>query len=100
MAKKPQVLIVEARYYAHIANELLRGARAAPEAGGADYDKTEVPGSFETPAAITLAAAANKYDGFVALGCIIRGETSHYDLVCGGGARGIQELALRGLALG
>ena len=100
MAKKPQILIVEARYYAHIANELLRGAQAALEAAGADYDKIEVPGSFEIPAAIALAAAANKYDGFVALGCIIRGETSHYDLVCGECARGIQELALRGLAIG
>src|ERR1700689_2915464 len=95
MAKKPQVLIVEARYYAHIANELLRGAQAALEAAGADYDRIEVPGSFEIPAAIALAAAANKYDGYVALGCVIRGETSHYDLVCGECARGIQDLAVR-----
>jgi 6,7-dimethyl-8-ribityllumazine synthase len=100
MAKKPQILIVEARYYAHIANELLRGAQAALEAAGADYDRIDVPGSFEIPAAIALAAAANKYDGFVALGCIIRGETSHYDLVCGESARGIQDLALRGIAIG
>ena len=100
MAKKPQVLIVEARYYAHISNELLRGAQAALESGGADYDKLEVPGCFEIPAAIALAAAANKYDGFLALGCVIRGETSHYDLICAECARGLQDLTLKGLAVG
>jgi 6,7-dimethyl-8-ribityllumazine synthase len=100
MPKKPQILVVEARYYAHISNELLRGAQAALEAAGADYDKLEVPGCFEIPAAIALAAASNKYDGFVALGCVIRGETSHYDLICAECARGIQDLALKGLAVG
>lgn len=100
MAKKPQVLIVEARYYAHISNELLRGAQAALELGGADYDKLEVPGCFEIPAAIALAAAENKYDGFLALGCVIRGETSHYDLICAECARGLQDLAMKGVALG
>ncbi len=100
MAKKSQVLIVEARYYAHIANELLRGAQAALEAAGADYDKIEVAGCFEIPGAIALAANAGKYDGFVALGCIIRGETSHYDLICAECARGIQDLGLKGLAVG
>jgi 6,7-dimethyl-8-ribityllumazine synthase len=100
MAKKPQILVVEARYYAHISNELLRGAQAALEAAGADYDKLEVPGCFEIPAAIALAASSNKYDGFLALGCVIRGETSHYDLICAECARGIQDLALRGLAVG
>ena len=100
MAKKPQILIVEARYYAHIANELLRGAQAALDSGGAEYDKIEVPGCFEIPAAISLAAAAGKYDGFVALGCVIRGETSHYDLIRTECARGIQDLALKGLAVG
>src|SRR5579863_850774 len=100
MAKKPQVLLVEARYYAHISNELLRGAQAALEAAGADYDKITVPGAFEIPAAIAFAVGAKKYDGFVALGCVIRGETSHYDLVCGECARGLQDLAARGTAIG
>lgn len=100
MAKKPQVLIVEARYYAHIANELLRGAQAVLDAAGADYDRIEVPGCFEIPAAIAMAAASNRYDGFLALGCVIRGETSHYDLICAECARGIQDLALKGLAVG
>lgn len=100
MAKKPQVLIVEARYYAHIANELLRGAQAVLDAAGADYDRIEVPGCFEIPAAIAMAATSNRYDGFLALGCVIRGETSHYDLICAECARGIQDLALKGLAVG
>ncbi len=100
MAKKPQVLIVEARYYAHIANELLRGAQAALDSGGAEYDRIDVPGCFEIPGAIAMAAAAGKYDGFIALGCVIRGETSHYDLICAECARGIQDLTLKGLAVG
>jgi 6,7-dimethyl-8-ribityllumazine synthase len=100
MAKKPQILIVEARYYAHIANALLGGAQAALDAGGADYERVEVPGAFEIPAAIALAASTNKYDGFLALGCVIRGETSHYELICTECARGIQDLALKGLSIG
>jgi len=100
MAKKPQILIVEARYYAHIANALLGGAQAALDAGGAEYERVEVPGAFEIPAAIALAAATNKYDGFLALGCVIRGETSHYELICAECARGIQDLAMKGLAVG
>ena len=102
MADAPKILVVEARYYAHIADELMKGAVAALDKAGAAHDRIAVPGAFEIPAAIRLAAkSANGYAGYVALGCVIRGETSHYDLVCGECARGIQRLALEdGLAIG
>lgn len=100
MAKRPSVLIVEARYYAHVSDALLKGAEAALDDAGVRYDRVTVPGAFEIPAAIALAARARKYDGYVALGCVIRGETSHYDLVCEECARGIQDLALAGHAIG
>ncbi|MBU6507286.1 MAG: 6,7-dimethyl-8-ribityllumazine synthase [Alphaproteobacteria bacterium] len=100
MAKRPSVLIVEARYYAHVADALLKGAEAALDNAGVRYDCVTVPGAFEIPAAIALAARTRKYDGYVALGCVIRGETTHYDLVCQECARGIQDLALTGHAIG
>ena len=105
-----RVLIVEAPYYAEIAAELRAGAVEALEAAGVAYDVVEVPGAFEIPAAIAHHAGlhlkpgerlARQYDGFLALGCVIRGETTHYDYVCGESARGLQDLALRhGLAIG
>lgn len=101
-----QVLIVEARFYDDIADELVRGATACLEAADVAWDRLSVPGAFEIPAAIAMAnrAAAGgglTYDGFVALGCVIRGETSHYDYVCGESARGLQDLAIRdGVAIG
>jgi 6,7-dimethyl-8-ribityllumazine synthase len=100
------ILIVEAPYYAAIAAELRAGAVEALDAAGASHEILQVPGAFEIPAAIAHAAglhaaAAGRYDGFLALGCVIRGETSHYDYVCGESARGLQDLALRhGLAIG
>jgi 6,7-dimethyl-8-ribityllumazine synthase len=104
------ILIVEAPYYRDISAELRAGAEAALEAAGASWDVVEVPGAFEIPAAIAHAAGrhlpasralARLYDGFLALGVVIRGETSHYDYVCGESARGLQELAFRdGLAIG
>ena len=103
VADAPRILIVEARFYDEIADELVRGATATLDAAGAGYDRISVPGAFEIPAAITMAARAPQeaYDGFVALGCVIRGETSHYDYVCGESARGLQHLAVRdGLAIG
>ena len=100
MAKRLSVLIVEARYYAHVSDALLKGTEAALDDAGVRYDRVTVPGAFEIPAAIALAARTRKYDGYIALGCVIRGETSHYDLVCGECARGIQELALAGHAIG
>lgn len=99
---QPHILIVEARFYADIADELLRGAEQALRAAGATWDRVSVPGAFEIPGAIALAAAAGRgidggpaYDGYVALGCVIRGETTHYDYVCGESARGLQDLAVR-----
>ena len=103
MADTPHILIVEARFYEEIADELARGAIAALEAAGATYDRISVPGAFEIPAAIGLAAWSpnESFDGYVALGCVIRGETSHYDYVCGESARALQDLATRdGLPIG
>ncbi len=97
------LLIVESPYYDHITNELIKGAVAALEAAGATYDRIDVPGAFEIPAAIRFAADGTDvhYDGYIALGCVIRGETSHYDYVCGESARGLQELAIKDrLAIG
>jgi 6,7-dimethyl-8-ribityllumazine synthase len=105
-----RVLIVEAPYYRDIGAELKAGAIEVLERESVDYDVLEVPGAFEIPAAIAHAAglhhsscgqSVTRYDGFLALGCVIRGETSHYDYVCGESARGLQDLALRhGLAIG
>jgi len=97
-----QILIVEARFYEDIADELARGATAHLDQAGVGYDRLAVPGAFEIPAAIAFAHRAASgggatYDGFVALGCVIRGETTHYDYVCGESARGLQELATRDL---
>jgi 6,7-dimethyl-8-ribityllumazine synthase len=102
MMSPPRILLVEAPYYAHIAAELRRGAERALAAAGATHEGVVVPGAFEIPAAIGLAARASKrFDGFVALGCVIRGQTTHYDHICTESARGLQELAVRdGLAIG
>ena len=99
--KPPHLLIVVAPYYKDIADNLIEGAKAAIAATGATCEVAEVPGALEIPTAIRLARAADKYDGYVALGCVIRGETSHYDYVCGESARGLQDLAIdRRLAIG
>ena len=104
----PHVLIVEARFYADIADEMMKGAVQALESAGATHERLSVPGAFEIPALIAMALEAQRadparrpYDGFVALGCVIRGETTHYDYVCGESARGLQDLAVQqGLAIG
>jgi 6,7-dimethyl-8-ribityllumazine synthase len=105
---KPHILIVEARFYEEISDELAKGAVAALKKAGVTYDRLAVPGAFEIPAAIRMAIRAmhfhphrRRYDGYVALGCVIRGETTHYDYVCQESARGLQNLALEfTLALG
>ena len=94
VAGAPKVLIVEARFYPDIADELARGAIAALESAGATCERIAVPGAFKIPAAIRFAIESGAYDGFVALGCVIRGETTHYDYVCGESARGLNDLAL------
>jgi 6,7-dimethyl-8-ribityllumazine synthase len=90
-----KILIVEARFYEDIADELVKGASQVLDAAGAIYQRIAVPGALEIPAAIRFAADGNDgFDGYVALGCVIRGETSHYDYVCGESARGLQDLAI------
>lgn len=94
MAASPHVLIVEARFYPDIADALAGGAVAALEAAGASHERVAVPGAFEIPAAIRFALESARFDGYVALGCVIRGETSHYDYVCAESVRGLNDLAL------
>jgi len=104
---KMRILIVEARFYGAISDALMEGAVDALRAFGADYDVVTVPGAFELPGAIALAEegghrpAGVRYDGYVALGCVIRGETTHYDYVCGESARGLMDLTItKGLPIG
>ena len=92
---KPRVLVATSRYYEHITLELEAGAKEVLEAAEAVVEIIEVPGALEVPGAIAMAADSAKYDGFIALGCVIRGETSHYDYVCGESARGLMDLTLR-----
>ena len=96
------ILVVEAVFYPHIAQLLRRGAEQALAAAGATHEIVQVPGSFEVPGAIGIAArATDRFDGYVALGCVIRGETTHYDHICAESARGLQDLAVRNqLAIG
>lgn len=104
----PHIMIIEARFYEDIADELARGAIGVLEEFGASYERFAVPGAFEIPAAIRFAvrsmdffSARRRFDGYVALGCVIRGETTHYDYVCSESARALQDLACRHtLALG
>jgi 6,7-dimethyl-8-ribityllumazine synthase len=93
-----KILIVEARFYGHLNDLLLEGARAAIEAAGHAHETITVPGALEVPAAIAL--AADRYDAFVALGVVIRGETYHFEIVAGESARAIMALTLDGLAIG
>ena len=96
-----RLLMVISPYYRNVADMEQRGAEAAAEAAEATLDRVFVPGAFEVPAVIAHAAKTNAYDGFVALGCVVRGETSHYDYVCGESARGLMDLSIRdGLAIG
>jgi 6,7-dimethyl-8-ribityllumazine synthase len=108
MADQPHVMLIEARFYPEITDELVRGAVGALGESGATYERFVVPGAFEIPAAIQMAVRARsfstltrRFDGYVALGCVMRGETTHYDYVCQESARALQDLALKyTLALG
>jgi 6,7-dimethyl-8-ribityllumazine synthase len=100
--KTVRVLIVEARFYDDLADALLAGARDILEAFGAEIEVVTVPGALEVPGAVAMAEAANAgFDGYVALGCVIRGETYHFDIVSNESARGIMDLTVgQGLAIG
>ena len=95
-----RVLIVEARFYAHLNDMLLAGARAAIEAAGHSHEVITVPGALEAPGAVALAAETGRYDAFVALGVVIRGETYHFEVVSEESARGLMDLTLQGFAIG
>ena len=95
-----KVLIVEARFYDHLNDLLLAGARAAIEAAGHAHETITVPGALEVPGAIALASESGAYDGYVALGVVIRGETYHFEIVAGESARALMALSLDGLAIG
>jgi len=95
-----KILIAEARFYAHLNDMLLAGARATIEAAGQAHETITLPGALELPAAISLAAEAGDFDAFVALGVVIRGETYHFEIVAGESARGLMALTLDGLAIG
>ncbi|TMM49838.1 6,7-dimethyl-8-ribityllumazine synthase [Qipengyuania marisflavi] len=93
-------LIVEARFYDQLNDMLVSGARAALEAAGHTAEVLTVPGALEVPGAISLAVESGRYDGFVAIGVVIRGETYHFEIVAGESARGIMALTMDGIAIG
>ena len=95
-----RILIVEARFYPHLNDMLLEGARAAIEAAGNEHETITVPGALEIPGAIALAAKSGRYCGFVALGVVIRGETYHFEVVSNESARALMDLSLEGYAIG
>jgi len=103
---KIRILIVEGRFYSELSDELLKGAKSALDAYGAEYDVVTVPGALEIPAVIAIAdeggqGAGVRYDGYVALGVVIRGETYHFEIVSNESARGLMDLAVgRKLAIG
>jgi 6,7-dimethyl-8-ribityllumazine synthase len=93
-------LIVEARFYEHLNEMLIAGARGALEAAGHEVEVVTVPGALEIPGAIALASESDRYDGFVAIGVVIRGETYHFEIVAGESSRGVMALTMDGLAVG
>lgn len=107
MTCKPSILIIVAPYYTEIVDELVKGAQAELDKSGCEYERIDVPGALEIPIALALAVKAKqigarqKHQGCVALGCVIRGETSHYDIVAGESARGLVKIGMeQGLPIG
>jgi len=108
MSEKPSILIVEGRFYDDIADELVKGATAVLDEAGMGYERMPVPGAFEVPQAIRFAirsmeigSAMSRYAGFIGFGCVIRGETSHYDYVCQESARALMDIVMNySVALG
>lgn len=96
-----RIMVATSRYYADISAELEAGCMEVLEAAGCSVEMVEVPGAFEVPGIIAMAADSARFDGYIALGCVVRGETTHYDYVCGESARGLMTLAVeRRLAIG
>jgi 6,7-dimethyl-8-ribityllumazine synthase len=95
-----RLLLAVAPFYRDIADALIAGARAAVETAGATHETIELPGALELPPAIRIASRSGHYDGFVALGCVIRGETTHYETVYNDSSRGLMQLGLDGLCIG
>jgi 6,7-dimethyl-8-ribityllumazine synthase len=95
-----KILIVEARFYDHLNDMLITGAKAAIKAAGYKSEVITVPGALEIPGAIALADQTGQYDGYVAIGVVIRGETYHFEIVAGESARGIMALTMDGVAIG
>ena len=95
-----KILIVKSPYYKDISDNLLKGASAEVEAAGGIWDVVDVPGALEIPSAIGIAERMKDYDGYVALGCVVRGETTHYETVCNDSSRAITLLGLQGLCIG
>jgi 6,7-dimethyl-8-ribityllumazine synthase len=95
-----KILIVVSPYYKDIADNMVSGAIAEIEAAGGTYEIAQVPGALEIPTAISMADRQANFDGYVALGCVIRGETTHYDTVCNDSSRAIQLMGLQGLCIG
>ncbi|MFL0356692.1 6,7-dimethyl-8-ribityllumazine synthase [Erythrobacter sp. GH1-10] len=95
-----RILIVEARFYAKLNDMLIAGAKAALEAEGHEVEVLTVPGALEIPGAIALAAESGDFDGFVAIGVVIRGETYHFEIVAGESARAIMALTMDGIPIG
>ena len=93
-------LIIEARFYDHLNDMLVAGAKAALKAAGHQVEVITVPGALEIPGAIALADEGGQYDGYVAIGVVIRGETYHFEIVAGESARGIMALTMDGVAIG
>ncbi|HBH90822.1 6,7-dimethyl-8-ribityllumazine synthase [Ponticaulis sp.] len=91
----PRVLLITSRYYEKISLELEAGAMEVLEAAEARVETVEVPGAFEIPGAVAMAADSDMYDAFVTIGCVVRGETTHYDYVCGESARGLMDLTVQ-----
>lgn len=98
--KPVKILIVVSPYYKDIADNMVSGAITEIEAAGATYDVIEMPGALEIPTAIAISERTSNFDGFVALGCVIRGETTHYDTVCNDSSRALQMMGLQGLCIG
>jgi 6,7-dimethyl-8-ribityllumazine synthase len=95
-----RILIVEARFYDHLNDMLLAGARRAIEEAGHSHETVTVPGALEIPGALALAAETGRYDAYVAIGVVIRGETYHFEIVSNESARGIMALTMDGIAIG